>query len=100
MKNQKLALVLAVAAGFLGGSLSRVLSPTPVQAQTNQAPKEIRAQSFVLVDDKGNIVGKFADDEPGLLGRTLPSPYIRLYDPSGHEIWRAGGNPMRPLALR
>jgi hypothetical protein len=49
--NRKLNLGLSIAAGLLGGFLSHYISPMPVHAQTQAAPpKEIRAQSFVLVD--------------------------------------------------
>jgi hypothetical protein len=58
--HRKLNLVFALAAGLLGGFLSRYITPMPVLAQMQTAaPKEIQAQSFVVVDDKGNVVGTF-----------------------------------------
>ena len=98
--NRKLNLSLALAAGLLGGLLSRYLTPIPAFAQApaqTQAPKEIRAQSFILVDDQGRVLGTFAYD-----GQSIPrlpgTPSIRLYDTTGKEIWRAGGGAMRPAS--
>jgi hypothetical protein len=61
--NQKLNLSLALAAALSGGVLSRYTS-VPVLAQA-QTQKEMKAQSFVLVDEKNNNVGSFksATDE-------------------------------------
>jgi hypothetical protein len=52
--NRKMNFTLALLAGLLGGVLSRYLIPTPVFAQAQApAPREIRAQSFVLVNKEG-----------------------------------------------
>jgi hypothetical protein len=84
---KKLNLVLSIAAGLLGGVLSHYLWTQPVQAQSVvSAPKEIRAQSFVLVDDKGDVQGVFFVDEP-----KAGPPSIELLDGKGKEIWAAGG---------
>ena len=53
-------ITLALAAGLLGGLLSRYLAPTPAFAQTQtQAPvaREIRAQSFILVNKRRQAPG-------------------------------------------
>ena len=45
---------LSIAAGLLGGFLSHYISPVLVHEQAQAAPKEIRAQRFVLVNDSGS----------------------------------------------
>ena len=60
---KKLNLALSIAAGLLGGVLSHYVWTQPVQAQARKpAPKEIRAQSFVLVNDKDQVEGVFSVD--------------------------------------
>ena len=92
--NRKLNLSLAFAAGLLGGMLSRYLTPMPVLAQVQaSAPKEIRAQSFVVVNQSGLPLGEFSIDPDGLAN-------IRLYDDKGQAggkvIWRARGMSIQP----
>ena len=94
--------VVALVAGLAGGVLSRYLSPAPVFAQQAQAPNpapvELRAQRFVLVYPNGTVAGTFTT---GPDQQTLEfGPSIRLFDPKGQELWRVGGNPVRPLALK
>ncbi len=85
--NRKLNLSLALAAGLLGGMLSRYIAPLPVLAQAGP-PKELRAQSFVLVDDKNNVVGTFtASTIPPKPGQNQT---VVLLDRNDKEIWRAG----------
>lgn len=85
--NRKCNLALALAAGLLGGLLARYIAPWPVLAQA-QPVQELRAQSFVLVDGKDNVVGTFTDSTPA------PKPgqnqTVVLLDRNGKEIWRAG----------
>jgi hypothetical protein len=81
--NRKVNIWLAIAAGLIGGALSHYLAPLPVLAQT-QAQKEIRSQSFVLVDSKNNVVGAFKASENGSKSTVV------LIDSTGKEIWRAG----------
>lgn len=113
---RKLNPVLALAAGLLGGILSRYLAPPPVhaqapatQAQSTPAPEEIRAQSFTLVDGSGAVVGTFRpllSVAPGLPGVFDQGPARRergpqgvvLLDRSGRELWRAGGSIVRPAS--
>jgi hypothetical protein len=82
--NRKVNPSLALAVGLLGGLLSRYIVLTPVLAQP-AAPRQIIAQSFILVDSKNNIVGVFKpspkSDQP---------PTVVLLDQNGREIWRAG----------
>jgi uncharacterized membrane-anchored protein YhcB (DUF1043 family) len=77
-----MTLSLALAAGLLAGVLSRYVTPASAFAQA-QTQKELKAQSFVLVDDKGNIVGTFKPSADRI-------PTVVLLDRSGREIWRAG----------
>jgi hypothetical protein len=92
----KVNLVLALAAGLLGGYLSRYLAPAPVFAQT-PAPsaKEVRAQTFVLTDEQGAVVGTFRPSTP----RQNELPTVVLLDPWGRETWRGKGAFIRPLGV-
>ena len=78
----KRCIAFSFAAGLLGGTISHYLSPELGQAQS-QAPKEIRAESFVLVNERGVTLGTLFDDQ----GR----PSLKLFDERGREIWSAGG---------
>jgi hypothetical protein len=82
---KQLNLTLAFAAGLAGGVLSHYVWPQPVQAQS-QNPKEIRAQSFVLEDANGKILGAFSVQAPRPSGRSA-SGSIKLFDDRGREIW-------------
>ena len=75
-------IVLSFAAGLLGGAMSHYLSPQLVHAQS-RAPKEIRAESFLLVNEQGAVLGTLSDES----GR----PSLKLFDERGREIWSAGG---------
>jgi hypothetical protein len=79
--NRKMNFTLALLAGLLGGVLSRYLIPTPVFAQAQApAPREIRAQSFVLVNKEGTPLGLMAVDSNGM-------PVITLLDENRRTIW-------------
>lgn len=96
----RMTLVVALAAGLAGGVLSRYISPAPVLAQQG-ASAEVRAQRFVLVYPNGTVAGTFTTTPQTVNGLALGlEPTIRLLDAKGHEIWRVGGNPARPLAMR
>ncbi len=103
--NHKFNLALAVVAGLIGGVLSQHV-PLSVHAQAPAVPpKELRAQGFVFVNPQGVTLGTLFLDEPRSPTSRLDDPRlgaarIRLIDPSGNEIWSAGGNPMRPLASK
>ena len=88
--NRKTNLILALAAGLLGGLISRYINPIPAYAQTQSAPKAVRAQSFVLVDEQGTPFG--------LLGFTpTGAPIIKLLDERGRTIWSTAPRlPMLP----
>jgi hypothetical protein len=80
--NRTFVLPLTLAAGLLGDVLSRYITPVPAFAQP-QTQKEVKARSFVLVDDKDNIVGTFKPSADRI-------PTVVLLDRTGREIWRAG----------
>lgn len=91
---KKVNLVLSMAAGLLGGALLHYVWTQPVHAQSPaSAPKEIRSQSFVLEDDKGNVQGVFSFDA----GKHGSPTTIKLMDGNGRELWQVGGNGMRLL---
>lgn len=102
--NNKLVVAVAVVAGLAGGMLTRFIAPSPVFAQAPvqilpgpvpavPAPaspaiaREIRAESFALVDQFGNVVGTFATEPQGI---HFPARIV-LRDSHGREIWSAGG---------
>lgn len=98
----RMTFVVALAAGLAGGVISRYISPAPVLAQQgpNAAPVEIRAERFVLVYPNGTVAGTFTTAPQPTNGMLGLEPAIRLLDPKGREIWRVGGNPVRPLAMK
>jgi hypothetical protein len=58
--STRTTLILAVAAGFIGGIVSQHLALTPVFAQASTpAAKEIRAEKLVIVDEHGLPRGAF-----------------------------------------
>lgn len=97
-RNRNLPVVLALAAGLLGGFLSRYVTPPSVHAQA-QPPNalEIKSQRFSLVDAQGRVIGTFTGavtESPG--GRTFPR--VVLVDPEGRELWSAGGRGFKYLS--
>jgi hypothetical protein len=109
--NKTLTVTLALVAGLVGGLLTRYIVP-PVALAQNQAQitKEIRAQSFTLVDPSDHTVGTFSyePDSSSSLGndpraltlaiRPMTPPRIVLRDSVGHELWSAGGTGIRRLS--
>jgi hypothetical protein len=99
-----MTVVVAFVAALAGGVISRTISPAPVLAQQAQAqspaPVELRAQRFVLVNPDGGVAGTFIVEQPKPTDVPFAPPSIRLLDWSGKEIWRAGGSPVRNLALK
>jgi len=111
-------IAIALIAGLIGGLGARYISPAPVFAQT-QAPttKEIRAQSFTLVDPSDRTIGTFSAEpvanrrraiirNPGGPDQTIVdiSPMrIVLRDSAGRELWSAepgDGAGLRPLTFK
>jgi len=82
---RKWSVTLSFGAGLLGGALSHNFSIRVAQAQSKTPlVKEERAESFVLVNEKGVVLGKFCDEG----GRAS----LRLFDEHGREIWSTGGS--------
>jgi hypothetical protein len=112
--SKLVTIAVAVAAGSVGGLITRYLAPPVASAQT--VTKEIRAQSFVLVDPAGNTSGTFtyeplyppppppppSPNGPDLRFRSAPPRGSRgrivLRDSTGREIWSAGGSGLIPLS--
>lgn len=120
--NNKLTVSLALLAGLAGGMLTRFIAPTPVFAQApvqilpapapsaptaSPVARDIRAESFTLVDQYDNVVGTFTAEPTGpvrITPRYGATPQVQrspmrivLRDAWGHEIWSAGGSTIRPL---
>jgi hypothetical protein len=83
-------IVLSFAAGLLGGAISHYLSPQLVRAQSRE-PREFRAERFVLVNDKGAVLG--------MLSNEGGKPSLKLFDEHGREIWSADSQTSVPAAL-
>jgi hypothetical protein len=96
--KKHLNIVFALAAGLVGGLISRYIAPPVVMAQ-NQPPfsSEMRAQSFVIVDAMGKTIATFAFGRTANAGRPSAGGIVVLRDADGHEIWSAGGTQFRTL---
>ena len=100
--NKNLNLTLAFAAGSVGALLTRYVVPMPAFAQTQQSVvQEIHAKSFILIDAQDRTLAKltYVPD----VAQPFPGPprgRVVLQDPTGREIWSAGGNSFRPLLAR
>ena len=103
--SKALTVTLALAAGLVGGILSRYVAPPPAFAQDKaKVTKEVRAQSFTLVDPSDNTVGTFTSEPvfrglQSVPGRLMPMRIV-LRDANGREIWSAGGTAIRPASER
>jgi hypothetical protein len=117
--KKPLNLALALAAGLLGGLLSRYIAPQSALAQS-PAPstKEIQAQSFVFVAPDGHPLATLTPDpawlkaarlmaELSAAGRISSTPFLSrfsgrivLLDSNEREIWSAGGSPFRAPSER
>src|SRR5262249_14538930 len=87
-------LFLAIAVGLVAGLITRYGCVRSVHAEPQAQPaKELRAQSFVFVNERGDVRAVFALDESN-----PARPVVRLFDSNGRELWSAGGNPARPLS--
>ena len=95
--DRTLTVVLALAAGLAGGLISRYVAPPVAYAQNRPSvTREVRAQSFTLVDEMDRTVGTFSYEGAGKPNR--PDPRIVLRDFRGREIWSADGNALRLLS--
>ena len=77
--NSKFTLLLAAAAGFAGGFVSRYASPAPVHAQAPAVQQEVRAQKFVLMDQGGLPRGAFGIETDGTVQIEVTDNKGRLY---------------------
>ena len=112
--NKTFNVTLALAAGLLGGQLTHYIAPLAAFAQVQVPPspapgvpnnrpitKEIRAQSFTLVDQADHTVGTFTVEPAPPVRRDFKvGARIVLRDSSGREIWSAGGSAILPLSER
>jgi hypothetical protein len=106
--NKTLTLALGLGAGLLGGMLTRYIAPPAAHAQDQAAvSKEIRAQSFTMVDQYDHTAATFSYEPlpgprafpgnppfpsgPAIPDRARPGRIV-LRDAAGREIWSAGGN--------
>jgi hypothetical protein len=89
---------LALVAGLVGGLLSRYVAPPSAFAQDKaKVTKEVRAQSFTLVDPSDHALGTFTFEPlgPQVLFMSPSSHLTRgmvivLRDSFGREIWSVG----------
>ena len=97
--TNKMTIGLALGAGILGGMLARYVAPPSVSAQ-DKAPvaREMRAQSFVLVDPSDRVVGTFTTEPSrGLRMGRPPEPLgttprnVVLRDSGGRIVWNTDG---------
>ena len=84
----------AFAAGLSVGMATHYVWPRPVLADSSAV--EIRARKFVLVNDRGAVIGTFAEEANG--------PALKLFDTNGRAIWvasnsSAGKAPNQSFAL-
>ena len=97
MLNRTLTLILAFAAGLLGGTLSHNGVPTGAFAQAQStAPKEIRAQRFTLVDENGRMRGVFAIEPTS--SPAMPFNPEMMIDTAGD--WKILYRPKAPINFR
>ena len=114
--SQKSHLILAFVAGMVGSAIMHYVVP-PLAFAQDQTPvaKEVRAQSFTLVDSSNNVIGTFTSEPLPLPAgayfrfRGVPAPgspvnvpsHIVLRDPNGRVIWTPDTNTkMLPLTMR
>ena len=117
--SQKSHLIFAFVAGMVGSAIMHYVAPTLVFAQ-DQTPvaKEVRAQSFALVDPSNNVIGIFSSEPlpgaqfrvaPNMPRPTEPAPdssvklpsRIVLRDPNGRLIWTPDGyTKILPLTMK
>jgi hypothetical protein len=79
--STKTTIAVAVIAGFVGGIVSQRIAPIAVHAQApTPVQKEIRAESFVIVDENRIPRGAFGIDGKG-------EPHLEATDAKGHLYW-------------
>jgi hypothetical protein len=81
--SNKFTVLFAVIAGFAGGFLSRYASPSSVHAQAPTVQQEVRAQKFVLVDERGGSRGAFGIETDGTVQIEITDNKGRVWLPHG-----------------
>ena len=81
-------ILCAVSAGFLGGVASQWWRPMQTVSAQLQAPRQMQAQRFVLVDPNGRTRGEFRMEGA--------QPEIVLYDRDGSVAWKVTAQSGRP----
>lgn len=104
--------LLALLAGLTGGLATRYIAPPVAFAQNQPAvTREVRAQSFTLVDSSDRTIGVFSAEAvpnrfrativnpgPNATVQRIPEMRVVLRDAGGREIWSAESDPIRPLS--
>jgi hypothetical protein len=87
--------ILCLAAGLIGGVISHFAVIAPVYAQVLRiAPREVRAQQFVLVDDKDQPLATF------IARQVRGNEIIQIIGNNGRVLWSVGGPLAHPIALK
>jgi hypothetical protein len=81
-------ILCALSAGFIGGTISAWSRPMQTVSAQVQAPRQIQAQRFVLLDSTGRTRGEFKMDGN--------QPEIVLYDRDGTTAWKVTAESGRP----
>ncbi|HSU31862.1 MAG TPA: hypothetical protein VLJ11_11560 [Bryobacteraceae bacterium] len=81
-------ILCAVSAGFVGGVASQWWRPMQTVSAQIQAPRQMQAQRFVLVDPNGRTRGEFKMEGT--------QPEIVLYDRDGSVAWKVTAQSGRP----
>jgi hypothetical protein len=86
--STKATIAIALTAGFVGGFVGQHVVPKSVHAQGSASiPAEIRAERFVIVDEKGTPRGAFGIDEKGY-------PLVEATDAKGQLFFIRWGFPL------
>jgi len=87
------ALAVLAASGLLGGALATWLPGRAAWAQGEGAAKELRAESFVVVDEAGKTRAALGSTEAKdtRTGATIKYPIstITLFGQAGRALWQA-----------
>jgi hypothetical protein len=92
----KSTIALSLAAGLLGGMLSRYVTPMPVHAQAPPAPVQTLKLPVALVDQAGTPVGSIALDYDGKANIKLYDNSWKSKDGTPHVMWSARGVTLQP----
>jgi hypothetical protein len=86
MRKQSIFVMIALAAGFVGGAVSGGLRTVFAQERTTQ----ITAERFVVTDAKGMKRGELGLDSQGRIA-------LNLYTDTGRLLWAAPVRGMLPV---